>query len=505
MAAPVQPQQSPYQRRAQNPANPAAPTGDQYGQRRYAPIQGQGTPAANGNPVNAAQGAPPKPEVQPYLGQTANATAPATAMGQPTGAPAAPAPAPAPAAPAAAPAASSLTPAQQAQQAALGSLSSAQNAPDRVALANTTFQNLVSSGDPAYQQSIRDAAANAARYGRIGAGQTTNELDDLALARQRTLDTTASQLATDAAGQTLSDRLAVANAGLGQYSAYQGADQAAKNESDTAAYQTGSLKNTADANANTLQLGLGANANTATANANTAAYQQGTLGIDQGRLGLDTTTAANQDKIAQATLALNTTLGNGQLALGDRNADTSALSAQGQIDQAKAALAQQGSQFNQNFGQTQLEDDRNFTLDDRTAQALASLSGTDLTNSGTDANGNPINATNLGTVTTNGTASTTPAAANPGGQVLADNDPTVSSAVQQYKKWEATIAANGYGSPQGQMALTQEQQARQAIAAYLNQNNAQLSPAQRQALGIQDNTPGFEQASTTAKFAPVTG
>lgn len=423
---------------------------------------------------------------QPYTGQSANVSAPAAPTPAPAPAPA-PTPAPAPAAPAA------LTPAEQAQQAALSGLSSAQNSPDRVALANTTFQNLISSSDPAYQLSLRQAAANAAKYGRIGAGQTTSELDDLALARQRSLDTTASQLATDAAGNTLQDRLAIANAGLGQYSAYQGANQAAQNEADTAAYQTGTLANNATQNANTLTLGQGANANAAQANANTAAYQTGQLGVANGQLALGTTTEADQNKLANAQLALNSQLGLGQLGVSQQGANTNQFAAQAAADQAKAALAQQGSQFGQTFGQTQLEDDRNFALNDQVAAALASLNGTDLTSSGTDANGNPINATNLPTITTNGQNTTTPAAAaNPAGPVIADNDPQFAALAQNYQKLAALAQQYGSSAP-GQAAKNGLQQVQQAAQQYAMSQGATLTDAQKKALGI-----------SVTQFAPVT-
>ena len=408
------------------PANGAAQSG---GSNTPAPVPGQ--PTAGQQPQQPAPPPPPPPPApSPVSGVSA----------QPVTASAPPAPPPV--------ASPATTPVQDAQNVALASLNNASNAPDRVALANTTFQNLVQSGDPAYQQSVRDAAANAAKYGRIGAGQTTNELDDLALARQRTLDTTASQLATDAAGQTLSDRLAVAQAGLGQYQAYQGADQAKNQLALDTQLGVGNLGvaqqnagTQAQSVANQLQLGTQSNNTAAAAQQAEAAYQTGQLGLGQGQLGLATTTQAQNNQLAQAQLALQGTLGQGNLGVAQQNANTSALSAQGQLDLAKAQQAQNASQFGQTFGEQQLVDDRNYSSTDQFAAAMAALTGTDLTSSGTDANGNPINATNPGAVTTAAatpgqTATTTPAQPSFTPQPLADTDPQVTQQEQLYKQME---------------------------------------------------------------------
>lgn len=483
MAAPLPPQPDP----SQGPQSPYMRRQPQQGmQQRYAP--------ANGAPPQQPSQRPQQPVPgQPAAGQPVSGTAtpPVTASAPP---------APPPVAQQAA------TPVQNAQDVALASLNNASSAPDRGTLAMQTFRNIQAAGQPAYDQSVRAAASNAAKYGRIGAGQTTNELDDLQLARQRSLDTTSSQLATDAAGQTLSDRLAVAQQALGQYGAYQGADQA-KNQlaldTQTGLGNLGVAKTNAETNAtsaaNSFTLGNRSADTAASIAAANAANQRGTL-------ALDTTKTAQDFQMQQAQQALQDKIQSGQLALGGRSADTAALSEADQASLAKASLAQSGGQFDKTLDFNNVQADRNFALDDRTAAALAALQGTDLTKSGTDANGNPTSATNLPTTTTNGTAPVTPPAGPANGlKTLADSDPQVAASSQQYGKMEQVIAKYGYRSPQGQTALQAEEQARQALASYLANNGGQLSPAQRQKLGIMDNTPGFEQPSTTAQFAPVTG
>lgn len=82
------------------------------------------------------------------------------------------------------------------------------NAPDRQALAAQAFQLLRDQGEPAYQQAVRQVGQNAAKFGRIGAGMTTNDLTGLEASRERDLSQAARGLSLDAAGSTLSDTLA---------------------------------------------------------------------------------------------------------------------------------------------------------------------------------------------------------------------------------------------------------------------------------------------------------
>lgn len=92
-------------------------------------------------------------------------------------------------------------------------------APDRVKLAGDALTQLEERSQPAFDQQIRSVGQKAAALGRIGSGVTTNEIGDLALARERELALTRRELATQAAGSQLADQLDQAGAisgGVGQ-------------------------------------------------------------------------------------------------------------------------------------------------------------------------------------------------------------------------------------------------------------------------------------------------
>lgn len=104
---------------------------------------------------------------------------------------------------------------------AIGQSLGALQGPDRGALAGQTFQQLRDLSQPQFEQDLRSVGQNAAKFGRIGAGMTTNALGDVAGNREKYLGTLQQQLATESAGQTLQDRLGVLGgqqAGLGQLS-----------------------------------------------------------------------------------------------------------------------------------------------------------------------------------------------------------------------------------------------------------------------------------------------
>lgn len=251
---------------------------------------------------------PPAPAPSPVAPPPAPA-APAAAPAAPTpqvgaipqwqGAPS-PTPPPAPG-PSTAPGASAPTApyAANAQYQAATALQSAGAAPDRVELAKQALAQLTADTAPQFAADQRTIGQNAAKFGRIGSGMTTNELTESGLARQRTLDSEAARLATTAAGQTLDDRLALTREALNQYSTFQGAD--------------------ANQRALDVQKELGL----------------GNLDVSRGNLDL------------------------GRNELGERE---------------RAAKASEGIQ--------QLQGDRNFFLDDRTAEAMAALGGTDFSTGG---------------------------------------------------------------------------------------------------------------------------
>lgn len=249
-------------------------------------------------------------------------------------------PSPAPAAGAVPAGASPSGYAAAAQARAASALEDAGNAPDRTALALQSFKNLTDSGEAGYQQNLRDVENRAAKLGRIGAGMTTSELNDVTLARQRSLDTTASQLATDAAGQTMADRLALGSANLGQFSAFQGADSdASKLALDT-------------------ELGRG-NLDVARQNAASNAASVNLNG---------------------AELALKEKLG-----LGDQ-----------QI--SRDTLAQRAKEAGMDDDYRRIQADRDYLNDDRTAEALAAGQGTDLSTGGLVPGYNGATASPLGSI-----------------------------------------------------------------------------------------------------------
>lgn len=102
--------------------------------------------------------------------------------------------------------------------------------PDRTELAAQALQLLRERTAPQYAADQRAIGQSAAKFGRIGAGMTTNELTDLNLTRERDLDRTSRELANTAAGQTMSDRLARLGALGGLESQQFGQGQAGRDE-----------------------------------------------------------------------------------------------------------------------------------------------------------------------------------------------------------------------------------------------------------------------------------
>lgn len=92
--------------------------------------------------------------------------------------------------------------------------------PDRGKLAADAFETIEARGQPQFQKDLQNVGRKAAALGRLGAGMTTSELGDVMTTRQRDLDLTKRELATDAAGRTLDDKLGVYDArlrGSGQF------------------------------------------------------------------------------------------------------------------------------------------------------------------------------------------------------------------------------------------------------------------------------------------------
>ena len=118
-----------------------------------------------------------------------------------------------------------LSPEAQAAYGQIGQGIQGLQGPDRQALANQTFQELTAQTQPQYQQDLRSVGQAAAQYGRLNSGLTTSQLGDVAQNRQQYLGNLAQQLSTQAAGQTLQDRLSALSGAEGGLGALQGADQ----------------------------------------------------------------------------------------------------------------------------------------------------------------------------------------------------------------------------------------------------------------------------------------
>ena len=83
--------------------------------------------------------------------------------------------------------------------------------PDRGQVGAETMALLEERSRPGYDQTLRSVGAKNAAMGRRGSGVTTNELGDVTLARERELALARRDVANDAAGRTLSDRLDISN------------------------------------------------------------------------------------------------------------------------------------------------------------------------------------------------------------------------------------------------------------------------------------------------------
>ena len=123
----------------------------------------------------------------------------------------------------------------------LAQLTKTMTSPDRLALAQSNYDVLDQQGRPGYEMNLRDTLAKNAAMGRRGAGQTTNELGDLTLARERSLGLQRQQLAADAAGQTLGDNLNKTTLGQGVTQTFGGLDLSKDDQALKRAAQIGDL------------------------------------------------------------------------------------------------------------------------------------------------------------------------------------------------------------------------------------------------------------------------
>jgi hypothetical protein len=87
--------------------------------------------------------------------------------------------------------------------------------PDRGQIAGDVFQQMRDASQPQFEDDLRNVGRDAAKFGRLGAGMTTSRLGDVVSNRERDLSLAQRGLASDAASQTLQDRLGVFDARLG--------------------------------------------------------------------------------------------------------------------------------------------------------------------------------------------------------------------------------------------------------------------------------------------------
>ena len=87
--------------------------------------------------------------------------------------------------------------------------------PNRGQIAQDVFGQLREASEPRFQKDLQNVGRKAAALGRLGAGMTTSELGDVVSNREKALSLAQRGLASEAAGQTLADRLGVFGATMG--------------------------------------------------------------------------------------------------------------------------------------------------------------------------------------------------------------------------------------------------------------------------------------------------
>lgn len=97
-------------------------------------------------------------------------------------------------------------------------------APDRGQLAADSLALLRERTQPQFEQDQAQIGKNAAAFGRLGSGVTTTRLGDLATNREQDFSLVARELANEAAGQSLQDRLGTLGAISGLQSGLFGQD-----------------------------------------------------------------------------------------------------------------------------------------------------------------------------------------------------------------------------------------------------------------------------------------
>jgi len=152
----------------------------------------------------------------------------------------------------------------EARDIALRRLKGLESAPDRLQLAQEAFDLFNQQRAPQNERALRDVGARAAAQGRLGAGMTTSELNDVYLSQSRDRDLLQRGLINDAGSRTMEDRLASQAAAQRASDSFYGQDLGA-----------GALNNQA--------FGLGIQNRNSQANIGNLAFNQGLAGRDELR------------------------------------------------------------------------------------------------------------------------------------------------------------------------------------------------------------------------------
>lgn len=107
---------------------------------------------------------------------------------------------------------------------ASNALSKVADAPDRAKLALDAYNLLEQGGQEQFNRDQAQAVKNGVKYGRLGSGMLEQNLNDVFYNRQKNLDLLKKSLASEAAGQTLSDRQNVLRSALDTTGSLQGFD-----------------------------------------------------------------------------------------------------------------------------------------------------------------------------------------------------------------------------------------------------------------------------------------
>ena len=210
---------------------------------------------------------------------------------------------------------------------------------DRMALAQKAWDTSTAQSAPAYQASLSQAKQQAAGVGQLGSGMLRTQLGNLALVRQRDMDSERQRLMNDAITGSIADQYQ--NVGIAQQQQqFQAAQQTTDFEQKLAAQQAQLQQ----------QLGMG-NLGVSQQQANTQQLgTTGNLALGQAQLAQQGSQFGQSLTLDQQKQALDDKVRSGQLTIEQANQ---------QLEQAR--LAQQGSQFSLTLAQQKSMQEAGFS------------------------------------------------------------------------------------------------------------------------------------------------